>query len=50
MKVSEGETIAFPYKIGSVRGGANWEIIYKMIEEVFKDTNINVEIWRYDNG
>lgn len=50
MKVPDGETIAFPYKIGSVRGGANWEVIYKMIEEVFKDTNINVEIWRYDNG
>lgn len=50
MKVSDGDTVAFPYKIGSVRGGANWEVIYKMIEEVFKDTNINVEIWRYDDG
>ena len=49
-KVPDGETIAFPYKIGSARGGANWEVIYKMIEEVFKDTNINVEIWRYDDG
>lgn len=50
IKVSDGDTVAFPYKIGSVRGGANWEVIYKMIEEVFKDININVEIWRYDDG
>lgn len=29
------KTIAFPYKIGCVRGGANWNIIKTMIEEVF---------------
>ena len=34
------KTIAFPYKIGCVRGGANWNIIRAMIEEVFKDRNI----------
>lgn len=34
------KTIAFPYKIGCVRGGANWNIIRTMIEEVFKDRNI----------
>ena len=33
-------TIAFPYKIGCVRGGANWKIIRAMIEEVFKDREI----------
>ena len=27
-------TIAFPYKIGCVRGGANWNIIKAMIKEV----------------
>ena len=32
--VPEGKSIAFPYKIGCCRGGANWEVIYKMIEEV----------------
>ena len=31
--------IAFPYKIGSDRGGADWEIIQNMIKSVFKDTN-----------
>lgn len=34
------KTIAFPYKIGCVRGGANWKIIRTMIEEVFKDREI----------
>lgn len=34
------QTIAFPYKIGCVRGGANWKIIRIMIEEVFKDREI----------
>lgn len=29
------KTIAFPYKIGCVRGGANWNIIKTMIKEVF---------------
>ena len=33
-------TIAFPYKIGCVRGGANWKIIRAMIEEVFQDREI----------
>lgn len=34
------KTIAFPYKIGCVRGGANWNIIYTMIKEVFEDRHI----------
>lgn len=41
-------TIAFPYGLGSVRGGANWEDVYKIIAEVFAD--YNVEIWRLDKG
>jgi O-acetyl-ADP-ribose deacetylase (regulator of RNase III) len=34
------QTIAFPWRIGCVRGGANWAVIYTMIEEVFKDRDI----------
>lgn len=41
-------TIAFPARIGCVRGGANWNVILKMIEEVLGD--YNVEIWDYDVG
>ena len=39
-------TIAFPYKIGCERGGANWNIISTMIEEVLKD--FKIEYWRYN--
>lgn len=41
-------TIAMPYKIGCVRGGANWDEVYVIIEEVFKD--FDVELWRLDKG
>lgn len=37
-EMPEGATsIAFPYKIGCVRGGAEWEIIQLMIEKVFAE-------------
>lgn len=29
--VPKGSKVAFPYRIGSDRGGANWEVIYTMI-------------------
>ena len=35
-------TFAFPYCFGCDRGGANWNIILKMIEVVFKDREIFV--------
>lgn len=44
----EDKTIAFPYGLGSVRGGAKWEDVYKIIEEVF--AGFNIEIWRLDKG
>ena len=37
-------SVAFPWGLGSVRGGGNWEIIRKMIEETFKETEIEIEI------
>ena len=36
--------IAFPYKIGSDRGGADWEVLKEMIKSVFKDTNKEIII------
>lgn len=44
----DGLTVAMPYKVGCVRGGANWEVVYKMIEEIFRD--VNVELWCLDKG
>lgn len=32
-----GSKIAFPYKIGCDRGGANWEVIFTMIKEYLGD-------------
>lgn len=39
-QIPKGATIAFPYKIGCGLGGANWEIIEKMIDIVFKDYEV----------
>jgi O-acetyl-ADP-ribose deacetylase (regulator of RNase III) len=35
--IPKGTRIGFPHGIGCVRGGANWNVILKMIEEVFSD-------------
>lgn len=40
------KSVAFPYKMSSDRGGANWNIIKSMIESVFKDSDITIEYWR----
>lgn len=47
--INPGLRIAFPARIGCVRGGANWNVILKMIEEVLGE-DYNVEIWDYDKG
>lgn len=36
-------TIAMPYKIGCDRGGADWNTVYQMIEDIF---DVDVELWR----
>lgn len=47
--VPKESKIAFPARIGSVRGGANWPVIQMMITVTF-DTDYWVEIWDYDKG
>lgn len=44
------KTIAIPYLMGCARGGGDWNIVYKMIEEVFADYNGEVLICEYDKG
>jgi len=44
----ENLTVAMPYKIGCVRGGANWNEVLKMICNIFQ--NVYVEIRRLDRG
>ena len=41
-------TIAFPWLMSCYRGGGDWNIVYKMIEDTFDD--FDVEIWRLQNG
>lgn len=40
--------VAFPYKFGCARGGGDWNIVYKLIKETFKDCI--VLICEYDGG
>ena len=47
--IKPGLRIAFPARIGCVRGGANWEVIFTMIDVVLGD-DYNVEIWDFDRG
>lgn len=43
-------SVAFPYKIGCVRGGADWNVIYNIIKEELSDKGYDVEFWRLDLG
>ncbi len=42
------KTIAFPYLMSCARGGGDWNIVYKMIEDIFSDYNGNILICEYD--
>lgn len=46
----KNKTIAIPYKIGCARGGGDWNIVYKMIEEIFADYDGEVIICECDKG
>lgn len=38
--------LALPYKLGCGLAGGNWEEIRRMIEEIAKNTDVEIEIWR----
>lgn len=44
------KTIAIPYLMGCHRGGGDWNVVYKMIEEVFADFEGTVLICEYNGG
>ena len=46
--VDKYDTIAIPYLMGCHRGGGDWNVVYKMIEEIFKDND--VLICEYNGG
>lgn len=45
--LSVGATIAIPYRIGSCRGGADWNDVYTIIKKVFENSGVDVEICKY---
>lgn len=40
--------VAIPYLLGCCRAGGDWNIVYKMIEEVFSDNTYDVLICEYN--
>lgn len=40
------KTIALPYMMSCCRGGGNWTIIMELIKDNFKDTDVDIEIWK----
>lgn len=46
MKDNGMESLALPYNMSSCLGGADWEVILVIINSVFKNTNIKIEIWK----
>ena len=44
------ETIAIPYLMGCHRGGGDWNVVYKMIEDVFGNSDCEVLICEYNGG
>jgi hypothetical protein len=46
MNLNKIKSVAFPYKIGSDRGGADWNVILSMINSVFENTDITVKVYK----
>lgn len=47
---NKDDVIAIPYLMGCHRGGGDWNIVYKMIEEIFSDSDCDVLICEYNGG
>lgn len=44
LKNNNLRSISYPYGMGCGLAGGNWEIVYKMIEEIYKNSDIQVII------
>ena len=40
------KSLALPYNMSSCLGGADWNVVLTMIESVFKNTDVTIEIWK----
>lgn len=47
-KKFKGKKVAIPYLMSCYRGGGNWDIVYKLIEETL--TNCEVTLYEYNGG
>ena len=47
---SSGKVVAIPYLMGCYRGGGDWNIVYKMIEDIYSDIDCDVLICEYNGG
>ena len=50
LKLTNNKIIAIPYLMGCHRGGGDWNAVYKMIEEIFANSNCEVLICEYNGG
>ena len=41
-RIHPSKSLAFPYRIGSDRGGASWDVIYAMICDVLGDREVTI--------
>lgn len=47
---NKDKIIAIPYLMACHRGGGDWNIVYKMIEEIFGNSDCDVLICEYNGG
>lgn len=41
------DIIAIPYKIGCGLAGGSWNIVERMIKNIFAQTSLDVQVWEY---
>ena len=46
----KGKTIAIPYLMGCHRGGGDWNVVIKLIESIFENSETTLLICEYDGG
>ena len=49
-KYDNNNVIAIPYLMACHRGGGDWNVVYKMIEDVFGDSDCDILICEYNGG
>lgn len=42
------QVIGVPYKIGCVRGGGDWNIVYKILEDIFQSSSLKLVMCKFD--